>query len=71
MPAWCTFFLARFLIFCYLQIMLYSVLDILSKVVFGYIVLLSHEGLDRLVGLKGMPAAPTANYGTPTSKSFA
>jgi hypothetical protein len=51
--------------------MLYSVLDILSKVVFGYIVLLSHEGLDRLVGLKGMPAAPTANYGTPTSKSYA
>lgn len=52
------------------EIMLYSVLDILSKVVFGYIVLLSHEGLDRLVGLKGMQA-PTANYGTPTSKSYA
>lgn len=31
-----------------LQVMIYGVLDIMSKAVFGFILLLSHEALDRI-----------------------
>ncbi len=50
--------------------MLLSVLDILSKVVFGFTVLLSHEPLDRLVGPKALPgtASQMANR---SSKTYA
>ena len=34
------------------EIMIYGVLDILSKAVFGFILLLSHEGLDRITNFK-------------------
>ena len=34
------------------EIMMYGVLDILSKAVFGFILLLSHEGLDRITNFK-------------------
>mmetsp|Transcript_86399 Transcript_86399/g.230805 ORF Transcript_86399/g.230805 Transcript_86399/m.230805 type:complete len:241 (-) Transcript_86399:276-998(-) len=61
------------------EIMLLSVLDILSKVAFGYILLLNHEGLDRLVSGKGqVPLAPTADghagpgtLGVPMERSYA
>jgi hypothetical protein len=34
-----------------LQVMIYGVLDIISKAVFGFILLLSHEALDRLTNV--------------------
>jgi hypothetical protein len=34
------------------EIMIYGVLDILSKAIFGFILLLSHEGLDRITNFK-------------------
>mmetsp|Transcript_12348 Transcript_12348/g.29570 ORF Transcript_12348/g.29570 Transcript_12348/m.29570 type:complete len:294 (+) Transcript_12348:119-1000(+) len=49
------------------ETMIYGVLDIMSKAVFGFILLLSHEGLDRVTNFKGFAPireAPT-NYGTP------
>mmetsp|Transcript_43264 Transcript_43264/g.67771 ORF Transcript_43264/g.67771 Transcript_43264/m.67771 type:complete len:287 (-) Transcript_43264:329-1189(-) len=52
------------------ETMVFGVLDIMSKAVFGFILLLSHEGLDRITNFKGfapireVPAG--ASYGTGT-----
>jgi len=47
------------------EIMIYGVLDILSKSVFGFVLLLSHEGLDRITNFKSFAPINEApmNYG--------
>ncbi|EKX50388.1 hypothetical protein GUITHDRAFT_85284 [Guillardia theta CCMP2712] len=52
------------------EIMIYAVLDIMSKVVFGFVLLLSHDGLDRITNFKSFaPIREAPSYGTQMTKA--
>eukprot|EP00960_Hanusia_phi_P032064 749658-Hanusia_phi.AAC.3 len=55
------------------EIMIYAVLDIMSKVVFGFVLLLSHDGLDRITNFKSFAPireiCQAPSYGTQMTKA--